>query len=161
MGAHPISAAVSANVWGVELPAPTHHTDRKRGRGASSWPIAKETEHFVCNVNHYSFLGVIVYSRAESAVSCTQLQEFRLISSDYGRTPTPCSRVARMTKRFVFAASGGTWYRQEQRERNAHSAHGCQCTTALHLQHPPLLLHALIRKICVPHPYPHAAVTRQ
>ena len=52
MGAHPISAAVSANVWGVELPAPIHHTDRKRGRGASSWRIAKETEHFVCNVNH-------------------------------------------------------------------------------------------------------------
>ena len=123
MGAHPISAAVSANVWGVELPAPTHHTDRKRGRGASSWPIAKETEHFVCNVNHYSFLGVIVYSRAESAVSCTQLQEFRLISSDYGRTPTPCSRVARMTKRFVFTAPHtrvGNRYRQEQRERNAH-----------------------------------------
>lgn len=39
----------------------------------------------------------------DRVVSCIQLQEFRLISSDYGRTPTPCSRVARMTKRFVFA----------------------------------------------------------
>ena len=107
----------------IELSAPTHHTDRKRGGGASSWRRAKETEHFVCNVNHYSFLGVVVYSSAESAVSCTQLQEFRLISSDYGRTPTPCSRVARMTKRFVFPAPHtrvGNRYRQEQRERNAH-----------------------------------------
>jgi len=52
MGAHPISAAVSASVWGDGAISPYSSYGQKTGRRASSWRTAKEIEHFVCNVNH-------------------------------------------------------------------------------------------------------------
>ena len=161
MGAHPISAAVSASMWGVRATSPYSSYGQKTGRRASSWRIAKETEHFVCNVNHYSFLGG---GRLQPRGICCKLYSASRVSTDKLRLWSNANPMftggsddeAVCIHRPAHAGRQPVQARATRKERA--SAHGCQCTTALQhlITSPPP---APTRKNCAPPQCRHAEGT--